>query len=105
MAYCALLYEAGDDFVARRTPYCEEPWQLARGAYQRGELVLAGALGDPVSRALLVFRGQSPDAAKTFAENDPYVRKGLVKHWEVSPWAAVIGGEATPPASATSGER
>jgi uncharacterized protein len=92
MAYYALLYEADDDFTERRTPYREEHLQLAREAHQRGELFLAGALGDPVNRALLVFH--SPDPARAFAQADPYVRNGLVKRWEVVPWNVVVGGDA-----------
>jgi uncharacterized protein len=91
MPYYALLYEANDDFVARRTPYREEHLQLAREAHHRGELLLAGALGDPVNRALLVFH--SPEPAHAFAQSDPYVRNGLVKRWEVAPWNVVVGGE------------
>jgi len=100
MAYYALLYETGDDFVARRAPFREEHLKLAQAAHQRSELLLAGALGDPVERALLIFRCESPDPARTFAENDPYVRSGAVKRWEVAPWNVVIGGDAAPPAKA-----
>jgi uncharacterized protein len=94
MPYYALLYESGDDFVIRRTPYRQEHLQLAQEAYKRGELLLAGALGDPVNRALLVFHSDSPDSARTFAQNDPYVKNGLVKRWEVAPWNVVVGGDA-----------
>jgi hypothetical protein len=34
---------------------------LVRAAHARGELVLAGALGDPPDGALLVFRADSAD--------------------------------------------
>jgi len=105
MAYYALLYEAGEDFVERRTPFREEHLNMAKTAHQRGELMLAGALGDPVNRALLVFQGESPDAARNFAQNDPYVRNGLVKRWEVSPWNVVVGGDAEPVATAARGDR
>lgn len=104
MAYYALLYQAGTDFVERRTPYREEHLQMARAAYARGELVMAGALGDPIDRALLVFRGESPEVAETFAHHDPYVRSGLVKHWEVCPWNVVVGGDEVP-ASGVAGGR
>jgi len=100
MAYFALLYETGDAFVARRAPFREEHLKLAQAAHQRGELLLAGGLGDPVERALLVFHCDSPDPARTFAENDPYVRSGAVKRWEVSPWNVVIGGDVAPPTAA-----
>jgi len=104
MAYYALLYYADGDFVDRRVPYRQEHLQMAVAAQQRGELLLAGALSDPLDRALLVFRGESPEVARSFAENDPYVRSGIVKRWEVRPWIVVVGGDAVPPL-ATSGGR
>jgi len=104
MAYYALLYYADGDFVDRRVPYRQEHLQMAVAAQQRGELLLAGALSDPLDRALLVFRGDSPEVARSFAENDPYVRSGIVKRWEVRPWIVVVGGDAVPPL-ATSGGR
>jgi len=94
MGYYALFYEVVDDFVARRALYREEHLQLANAANRRGELVLAGALAEPADGALIIFRGEEPTAAAKFAENDPYVRNGLVKHWEVRPWTVVVGGEA-----------
>jgi uncharacterized protein len=103
MGYYALLYQAGNNFVERRTPYREEHLQMARDAYARGELVMAGALGDPIDRALLVFRGESPEVAQTFAQHDPYVLSGLVQHWEVCPWKVVVGGDEAPAAGAAGG--
>jgi uncharacterized protein len=99
MAYYALLYQSDTEFVNKRTPYREEHLKMAQEAYKRGELVLAGALGDPIDRALLVFQGETPDAARTFAQHDPYVRNGLIKHWEVAPWKVVVGGDAAQPAA------
>ena len=103
MAYYALFYEVVDDFVARRAPFREEHLKYAEMAHQRGEVVLAGALTEPADRALIVLRGETPETARTFAQNDPYVRNGLVKHWEVRPWVVVIGGDG--PAGATSAPR
>jgi uncharacterized protein YciI len=91
MKYYALFYEAADDYVARRMAFREEHLRLARAAHARGELLLAGALTEPIDRALLVFRTASRDAVEEFARNDPYVRNGLVKRWEVRSWAVVIG--------------
>ena len=56
--------------------------------------MLAGALGDPVDGALLVFRGKDAAIAENFASHDPYVVNGLVTRWEVRPWNVVIGGDA-----------
>jgi uncharacterized protein YciI len=93
MPYYALLYEVVDGFLARRAPYRDEHLRLAREAHRRGELVLAGALGDPPDGALLVFRAADHAAAERFARADPYVTNGLVTRWEIRPWAVVIGAE------------
>jgi len=70
---------------------------LAWQAAERGELLLAGALAEPVDQALLLFCGDSPAAAKAFAAADPYVAHGLVTAWRVRPWTTVVGeGAATP---------
>ena len=93
MPYFALFYQAVDDFIARRTPFRDEHLSLARAAHARGELVLAGALADPPDAALLVFQGDSPSAAESFARQDPYVKNGLVKSWKVRSWTVVVGNQ------------
>src|SRR5579864_5399864 len=74
MAYYALFYEVVGDFIARRGAYRDEHLRLAREAYARGELVLAGALADPADGALIVFQGESAATAEAFARQDPYVK-------------------------------
>lgn len=96
-----LMYDVADDYVERRTTFRAAHLELARQAVERGELVLGGALAEPVDAAVLLFRGSSPAAAEAFAMADPYVLNGLVKQWRVRPWTTVIGKEAevriTPP--------
>ena len=92
-----LFYDVADDYLARRAQFREAHLALARRAYQRGELVLAGALADPVDGAVLVFRGESPQAAEAFARGDPYVTHGLVTKWRVRKWTTVVGEGASPP--------
>ena len=104
MAYYALFYEVVEDFVARRAPHREEHLKLAQAAHQRGEVVLAGSLSEPVDRALVIIRGDSLEIAGNFAQNDPYVRNGLVNHWEVRPWNVVIGGDVALPTAAAPGD-
>lgn len=89
-----LIYEVVDDYVTRRVPLRAEHLALAREAKARGELVLAGALANPVDGAVLLFQGDSPAAAQRFAENDPYVKNGLVKSWRVREWTTVVGDAA-----------
>ena len=92
MPYFALTYDVVDDFVNQRTPYRPQHLQLAREANERGELILAGALGEPAG-ALLVFKADDRSTAENFAKADPYVTGGLVKSWVVRPWTVVIGNE------------
>ena len=93
MNYYALLYELVDDMVTRRVPFRDEHLRLAREARDRGELVLAGALSEPVDRALLVFHVDDKGKVENFARKDPYVLNGLVKRWEVRLWNVVVGNE------------
>ncbi len=100
MNYYALLYELVDDMVTRRIPFREEHLRLARESRERGDLVLAGALAEPVDRALLVFHVDDKSKVEAFARKDPYVVNGLAKKWEVRPWNVAVGNE--PPASTAS---
>lgn len=92
MGYYALFYrEVVPDFIAKRAPFREEHLGLAREMYDRGELVLAGALTDPPDSALLIFKTLDPKPVEDFVRNDPYVKNGLVKSWEIRPWTVVVG--------------
>lgn len=95
MPYFVLAYEVVDHFIDKRAPYRPAHLQMAREAAARGELVMAGALGDPAG-ALLVFRSADASVAEQFATTDPYVTAGLVTRWTVRPWTVVIGGEGGP---------
>jgi uncharacterized protein YciI len=89
-----LLYEVVPDYAERRVPLRAEHLALARAAHARGELVLGGALADPMDGAVPLFTGDSPAAAEAFAAADPYVRRGLVTRWRVRAWATVVGDGA-----------
>ena len=89
-----LFYEAGADYAERRKPFRGAHLQHARAAAERGELVLGGALADPVDSAVILFRGDSPATAEQFAKSDPYVVNGVVKRWYVREWTTVVGADA-----------
>lgn len=86
-----LMYDVVPDYAARRTAYREEHLALARAAYERGELVLAGALADPIDGSVLLFDAEGPEVAERFAAADPYVVHGLVTRWRVRKWTTVVG--------------
>jgi uncharacterized protein len=92
-----LFYEVTPDYLERREQFRTEHLALAWDAHARGELLLGGALADPVDGAVLLFRGDSAAVAEAFAQADPYVRNGLVTSWRVRPWRTVVGEGAASP--------
>ena len=96
MKYFALIYDIVPDFAGRRGEFRQVHLALVRAAHERGELPLAGALGDPPDGALLVFLAASASVPEAFAKGDPYVMNGLVTRWQVRPWSVVTvpGGPA-----------
>ena len=94
MKYFALTYDVVENFAERRMPFRGSHLKMVQDAHERGEIVMAGALGDPSQKALIVFRITDGVITERFAENDPYVTNGLVKSWSVQPWNVVVGGAA-----------
>jgi len=92
-----LFYDVSPDYSERRAEFRTEHLNLAWQAQARGELVLGGALADPVDGAVLLFKGESADIVKRFVAADPYVKNGLVTRWRVRPWTTVVGEDATSP--------
>jgi uncharacterized protein YciI len=86
-----LLDDAAPSYAERRLPYRAAHLAHACAAAERGELVLGGALADPIDGAVLLFRGESPAAAEAFAHTDPYVVNGLVAAWRVRIWTTLVG--------------
>ena len=97
MKHFLLFYEAGPDYVERRPQYRAEHLGLAWAAQERGELVVAGPLADPVDGAVLMFQGEGRSVAEQFAQADPYVTSGMVARWQVREWTTVVGDLAVTP--------
>ena len=95
MSHWLLIYDLAPDYLERRGAFRQRHLALAWAAVEGGALLLGGAVGDPVESALLLFT--DADAARAFAEADPYVANGLVARWHVQPWNTVVGAEAANP--------
>jgi uncharacterized protein YciI len=91
-----LTYTLAPDYLARRPEFRAAHLAHARAAVDRGELLLGGAL-DPPEEAVLLFGGNSAEAAEAFARADPYVTNGLVTAWRVRVWTTVVGEGAAQP--------
>jgi uncharacterized protein YciI len=97
MRHFLLFYEAGPGYLERRPQFRAEHLKHAWAAAERGEIVVAGALADPVDGAVLMFQGEDRSVAERFASADPYVRNGLVARWHVREWTTVVGEIAATP--------
>lgn len=91
MKHFLLFYGAGPDYVERRPHYRAQHLALAWAAHERGEMVIAGPLADPVDGAVLMFAGADKSVAEDFARADPYVTSGMVARWHVREWTTLIG--------------
>jgi uncharacterized protein len=92
-----LFYDYSDDYLTRRQALRPAHFEYARSFIERGELILGGALAEPVDTGVLLFKADSAEIAEQFAVSDPYVKNGLVKSWRVRPWTTVVGPEAATP--------
>ena len=97
MKHFLLFYETESDYLARRAAFRDEHLRKAWAAHAKGDLVLGGALANPVDGAVLLFKCDSPGIAETFAREDPYVLNGLVRRWYVREWTTVAGDGAITP--------
>jgi uncharacterized protein YciI len=97
MKHFLLFYDVVADYVARRDAFRDAHLKKAWAAHAHGELVLGGALADPVDGAVLLFRADSSRVAEEFAKADPYVVNGLVTRWRVREWSTVTGAGASNP--------
>jgi uncharacterized protein len=96
MNYYALFYDYAEDYLARREEFRSEHLRLAQAAHASGELLLGGALDNPLDTGLLVFRATDAEVVEAFVRSDPYVTQGLVMRWTIRPWNVVIGAASGP---------
>lgn len=92
-----LIYDVAADYLSRRGEFRREHLVHAWKSVERGEMLLGGALGDPVDAAVVLFDVESPEAIERFVRDDPYVRNGLVAKWRIRPWTTVAGAMAHSP--------
>ena len=86
-----LIYDLAEDYLERRTEDGGEHVRLVRESHERGEMVIGGALIEPLDQGVYLFKGDSPAVAEQFAQQDSYVRRGLVRSWKVRPWMTIVG--------------
>jgi uncharacterized protein len=89
--YSLLFYDYVDNIAERRAPFREAHLALAREMHERGVLLMAGALVEPLDGAVLAFATDDRSVVENFIAQDPYVGEGLVTSWRIRSWNVVIG--------------
>lgn len=84
-----LFYEYVPEVLERRGPFREAHLARIRAEKEAGRVVMAGALGDPVHGAAIVFEDVDDAEVERFAESDPDVEGGLIEEWRIEPWTVV----------------
>lgn len=83
-----VFYEYVPDIVQRRGPHRDAHLAWLQKWRSDGQLIAAGAVGDPPSGAILLLRADAD--ADALREGDPYVKAGLVSSWRVEPWRVAV---------------
>ena len=87
--YYILFYKTVDNYIERRAMFRPDHLGLVEEFHSDGRLFMAGALAEPADGAVLIFSGDTPQAANEFVSRDPYVKNGLITEWSVRPWMVV----------------
>jgi len=85
----ALTYDYVPDILERRAAHREAHLAHIAEWHERGELFIAGALGDPPHGAFFAFDVEDPARVEEYVAADPYVEAGLITAHRVEPWAVV----------------
>ena len=88
VALQALTYEYVPDILERRGEHRDAHLARVREWTDRGELVIAGAVGDPPHGAFFGFAA-GPERVEEYVAGDPYVVAGLVISRRIEPWTVV----------------
>lgn len=95
MKHYLLFLDFSETYEARRPEFRNEHLTKAWAAVDRGELIYAGALTDPLDTGVILFKGENAEIVEKFVKEDPYINNGLVRSWRIREWATVVGNEAS----------
>ncbi len=87
----ALTYDYVPGILELRAPHREAHLAHVAVWHARGELVVAGALGDPPHGAFFAFGVEDAERVEEFVGGDPYVKAGLVTANRIERWTVVAG--------------
>jgi len=80
-----VLYSSADDVVSKAPVHFPAHKARLDEFHARGELLMVGTFGDPQAQgSMAIFRTRP--GAEEFVADDPFVRNGVVRSWEIWQW-------------------
>ena len=84
-----MLYKYVEDIAERRTPFRPAHLEHIKTAKDAGQMLIAGAFGDPVAGGAFGFTGLTRAEVEAWSDADPYFVNGLVVERLIEPWNLV----------------
>ena len=81
-----------ENMIEKRVPVRSTHLEYANRFVADKVLIAGGALVPDVTKGVLLLRAKTLDEVEKFAVNDPYVKQGLVRKYDISEWAVAVGG-------------
>lgn len=89
------LYVLQYDYVAnaleKRQPHRQAHLALINKQVEKGNVILGGAVDNPPTGGLLIFRNLTAQEIEQVVQQDPYVINGVVAKYSIKPYMAVTG--------------
>ncbi len=89
MSRYVLLYESAEGVAGKAPAHFPAHWARCRQFHAAGTLLQVGTFADVQAHgSMAIFT--SGEAAREFAEGDPFVLEGVVARWEIREWNEVL---------------
>jgi 2-Cys peroxiredoxin 5 len=88
-----LTYNYAPDYLEKRVALRPEHFKYAHEFKARGQIIQGGAILEPKPTGLISFYATREEVEK-FAQEDPYVKRGLATSYEIREWNVVVGSES-----------
>ncbi len=102
MAYFVLINEQGPAWNSSLPMREQNEWpdhaEYVNSAMRAGKVILGGPLGDGrIHRALLMLNFESEAAVRTWIQEDPWIRSGVLRAQILEPWNLLVSNDKLDP--------
>ncbi|KAK2076079.1 hypothetical protein QBZ16_001415 [Prototheca wickerhamii] len=89
--YYALVYKYVPDMINKRDVARNGHLEHFQALAAKKKLAMGGAFLEPLDQGLLIFRDSTKEEVESYAQEDPYMKAGLITEWSVRKYAKVLG--------------